>query len=118
MASKCMAYFLWMIGGYFGLHHFYLKRDKQAFIWWCLPGGYFGAGWIRDFWRIPEYVADANNDQEYVKKLTDKMRASDTPPSKMARWLGMLGTCIVKTSTNIALALFSLFQLSEILLVC
>lgn len=90
MASKCMAYFLWMIGGYFGLHHFYLKRDKQAFIWWCLPGGYFGAGWIRDFWRIPEYVADANNDQEYVKKLTDKMRASDTPPSKMARWLGML----------------------------
>jgi len=90
MANKCMAYLLWAVGGFFGLHHFYLKRDKQAFLWWCLPGGYFGAGWIRDIWRIPEYVAEANNDEEYVKKLTDKMRESDSPPRKIARSLGML----------------------------
>jgi len=90
MANKCTAYLLWAFGGFFGLHHFYLKRDKQAFLWWCAPGGYFGAGWIRDLWRIPEYVAEANNNPDYVQKLTDKMRESDTPPGKTARWLGML----------------------------
>jgi DnaJ family protein C protein 22 len=39
MASLCVAYFLWLIGGFFGLHHLYLGRDFHAFLWWCLPGG-------------------------------------------------------------------------------
>ena len=30
MASLCVAYFLWLVGGWFGLHHFYLGRDKQV----------------------------------------------------------------------------------------
>ena len=63
MANICVTYFLWLVGGWFGLHHFYLKRDKQAFIWWCFPGGYFGLGWIRDLWRIPEYVKEANEEK-------------------------------------------------------
>ena len=50
----------WLLGGWLGLHHFYLGRDKQALVWWCLPGGYFGLGWFRDLWRIPEYVREAN----------------------------------------------------------
>lgn len=85
-----MAYFLWLVGGFFGLHHFYLRRDKQAFVWWCFPGGYFGAGWIRDLWRIPEYVAEVNNDVVYVRTLKEKMKEQEIPPWKMARWTGML----------------------------
>jgi len=90
MASVCIAYFLWMVGGWFGLHHFYLGRDKQAFVWWCLPGGYFGLGWVRDLWRIPEYVREANAEKGWVVLQEEKMRLAEMPPWKMARWGGML----------------------------
>lgn len=28
-----MAYLLWAVGGWCGLHHFYLKRHAQAILW-------------------------------------------------------------------------------------
>jgi len=90
MANICVAYFLWLVGGWFGLHHVYLGRDKQAFVWWCLPGGYFGLGWIRDIWRIPEYVREANAEKGWVSLQEEKMRQDEVPPWKMARWGGML----------------------------
>ena len=90
MASVCVAYFLWLVGGWQGLHHFYLKRDKQALVWWCLPGGYFGLGWVRDLWRIPEYVREANLESGWLIRQQEKERVSSTPPWKMARWGGML----------------------------
>ena len=46
-------------------------------------GGYFGAGWFRDIWRIPEYVKDVNNDESYLKALSDKMRDMPKPPIKV-----------------------------------
>lgn len=88
--SLLLAYVLWLIGGFIGVHHIYLRRYKQAFIWWCFPGGYFGAGWFRDIWRIPEYVKDANNDESYLNLLSDKMRDIPKPPVKIARLLGQL----------------------------
>lgn len=88
--SVCITYFLWLFGGYFGLHHFYLRRYKQALVWWCLPGGYFGAGWFRDMWRIPEYVRDANDDPKYLKELAEKMRKTAKPPFSFVRFLGQL----------------------------
>ena len=90
MANVIVAYCLWLVGGWLGLHHFYLKRDKQAFVWWCLPGGYFGAGWIRDIWRIPEYVREANMENGWLTQQQEKQRVSELPPWKMARWGGML----------------------------
>ena len=63
--SLFWSYFWWLFGGVFGAHHVYLGRDDHAFIWFCTLGGYFGIGWIRDLWRIPTYVADANDDVEY-----------------------------------------------------
>merc|ERR1711962_408205 len=90
MASVCVAYILWLLGGWFGLHHFYLGRDRQAFVWWCLPGGYFGLGWIRDLWRIPEYVRETNRTEDWVSRQQEKMKESEQPPWKMARWGGML----------------------------
>ena len=37
--SLFITYLLWLIGGWIGLHHFYLRRDKQAFLWWSTLGG-------------------------------------------------------------------------------
>ena len=88
--NVCVAYVLWLFGGYFGLHHFYLRRYKQAFVWFCLPGGYFGAGWFRDFFRIPEYVRDANDDPDYLRRLAEKMRKTPKPPFSIVRFLGQL----------------------------
>ena len=90
MANIVVTYFLWLVGGWFGLHHFYLKRDKHAFVWWCLPGGYFGLGWVRDLWRIPEYVREANHESAWRLQQEEKQRQSELPPWKMARWMGML----------------------------
>lgn len=71
--STCLAYLLWLTGGIFGLHHVYLGRFRHAFTWWCTCGG-FGHGWFRDLWRIPDYVAESNQDHEYVREEKDKMR--------------------------------------------
>lgn len=53
-------------------------------------GGYFGCGWFRDFWRLPEYVKDANNDKDYLERLTTNMRKNDKPPSTFVRLCGMI----------------------------
>lgn len=90
MASVCVAYLLWLLGGWLGLHHFYLGRDRQAFVWWCLPGGYFGLGWLRDLWRIPDYVREANREEGWLTVQEEKERQEQVPPWKMARWGGML----------------------------
>jgi DnaJ family protein C protein 22 len=62
------AYLCWLFGGLFGLHHAYLRRDKQAFVWFSTLGGFF-IGFINDFFRISEYVKEANEEQEFAKKL-------------------------------------------------
>lgn len=36
--SVWKAYLLWLFGGIFGLHHLYLRRDTQAFLWWATLG--------------------------------------------------------------------------------
>ena len=68
----------------------FLHRDRQALVWWFLPGGYFGLGWFRDLWRIPEYVKESNREDGWWALEEEKMRRSDRPPWKMARWGGML----------------------------
>ncbi|XP_054712590.1 dnaJ homolog subfamily C member 22-like [Uloborus diversus] len=92
MAKKSLfiTYFLWLVGGLFGLHHFYLGRDFHAFVWWMTVGGYFGAGWVRDLWRIPEYVQDANDDPAYMEKLAETMRKLPKPPTNSVRYFGQL----------------------------
>ena len=58
---------------------FFVKLFKT---WWCnfCSGGYFGAGWIRDLWRIPTYVKDANDDPEYLENLAKLMKEKKRPP--------------------------------------
>lgn len=60
----CVAYLLWLTPlGFIGAHHFYLGRDRQGFLWATTCAGIFGIGWLRDFWRIPTYVNEANEDE-------------------------------------------------------
>ncbi|XP_033116663.1 dnaJ homolog subfamily C member 22-like [Anneissia japonica] len=87
--STFVAYLLWLIGGWFGVHHFYLGRDRQAFVWWCTWGG-FCLGWIRDLWRIPHYVQAANEAYEYMDWLTSQLRKNQKPQFSTARWTGQL----------------------------
>lgn len=75
--SKALTYLLWLVGGVCGLHHFYLGRDLQGVLWWCTFGGYFGFGWLRDLFYIGEYVADANNDEKYLKKVDYMVRVHE-----------------------------------------
>lgn len=88
--SLCVTYILWLLLGWFGVHHFYLGRDRHAFAWWSTFGGIFTLGWIRDIWRIPIYVADANEDATYIDELTTLMRTRRFPQFKIIRFLGQL----------------------------
>ncbi|GBN25954.1 DnaJ subfamily C member 22, partial [Araneus ventricosus] len=92
MAEKSLfvTYLLWLFGGFFGLHHLYLGRDYQALIWWMFAGGYFGLGLIRDLWRIPEYVKDANEESSYMEELAEKMRKNPKPSAGTVRYFGQV----------------------------
>lgn len=90
MANVVIAYILWLFGGWWGLHHFYLGRDRHAFVWWATWGGCFGIGWFRDLWRLSEYVYDANNDDTYLKVLEHRLIVYPRPPFNGVRFAGML----------------------------
>ena len=90
--SLFTAYFLWMIGGIFGLHHFYLHRDRHAFITWATLAGYFGFGWLADLFKLPAYVRDYNEDVDHIKELITKMRKNQKPP---VTWYRRCGSVIV-----------------------
>ncbi|XP_076089334.1 dnaJ homolog subfamily C member 22-like [Mytilus galloprovincialis] len=88
MANLVVAYILWFFGGAWGLHHFYLGRDRHAFIWWSTWAGCFGLGWVRDLWRIPEYVYAANKDPGYLKDLNEKAKRYPIPQFNIVRFAG------------------------------
>lgn len=86
--SKALTYLLWLVGGVCGLHHFYLGRDLQGVLWWCTFGGYFGFGWLRDVFYIGEYVADANGDEKYMKKVDYMVRIHEKVGEKRSTAVG------------------------------
>lgn len=88
--SLLIAYICWLFGGFFGLHHLYLHRDKHAFVWWCTLGGYFGIGWLYEVFKIPEYVRDANEHPEFIHKFVEKMRLNKRPPFSTTRFIGSI----------------------------
>ena len=74
-----VAYFLWINGGFFGIHLFYLGRDHQGVLWLTSFAGIFGLGWLRDFYRIPAYVREANGDSEFVLAYRTELRRRKRP---------------------------------------
>lgn len=90
--SVFITYLLWLFGGFFGLHHLYLHRDRHAFILWCSIGGYFGIGWLFDVFMIPEYVRDANEDPVFISKFVEKLRKYPKPPFSSIRFTAAVCT--------------------------
>ena len=80
------AYVLWFVGGWAGLHLFYLGRHLQATVW-VTTGNMLGMGWLRDAARIPDYVRLANGEPELVTKT---MHLSRVPPIDESHIIGML----------------------------
>lgn len=74
--STFWAYVLWLFGGPVGAHHVYLGRDDQAFVYLTTFGGFLGVGWLRDVYRIPSYVADANEDPRFIEDFKQKLRTN------------------------------------------
>ena len=84
MKKYCLATFLfWLFGGWFGLHHFYLGRDKHGFLW-ATSGGGFLVGWLKDFTSLSRYTEEANRGYP--------VRLSKRPPifSEMHRMVAIL----------------------------
>jgi len=88
--SVFLTYIFWAVGGWFGLHHFYLGRDSQAFIWWTLVGGYGGVGLFVDFFRIPRYVEEASFSEGYIAKFLEYIKEKPKPPFSLYRFIGQV----------------------------
>ncbi|KAL4217106.1 TM2 domain [Mactra antiquata] len=89
MAHIVIAYLCWFFGGIFGLHHFYLGRDKHALVWWMSLGG-LSLGWFRDLWRLPEYLYEANKDPRVKAAFRARRQQHEKPPWKVARFAGQM----------------------------
>ena len=60
-----LAYLLWLPPmGWFGLHHFYMRRDLHGFLMLTTFGG-FVAGYIRDLFCISRFLKESRRDKEY-----------------------------------------------------
>ncbi len=81
--SLFTAYVLWLFGGLFGLHHLYLGRDRQAFIYFSTLGGFL-VGYIYDLYRMPDYVREANLDASFTNKL-NKLQFQLKAPAFLAK---------------------------------
>jgi TM2 domain-containing membrane protein YozV len=59
MKSLLLSYILWLLGGFFGLHKFYLGRPWMGLLYF-FTGGLLCLGWIVDFFTLPRQVRIAN----------------------------------------------------------
>lgn len=91
--SVFVAYLLWLFGGLFGLHHYYLGRDRHGFVWWTTLGG-LGVGWLGEVLKVRTYVLDANEDHKYMTELISKMqrnsKVSSIEVTELTRYLAQL----------------------------
>ncbi|KAI4499428.1 hypothetical protein M0802_005324 [Mischocyttarus mexicanus] len=89
--SKFWAYVFWLFGGFFGAHHIYLGRDAHCFLYISTFGGYLGFGWLWDFFKIPSYVTDANDDPNFVQEFKRKVKVNRKPSFSTVRFTSANG---------------------------
>ena len=81
MKSLLLTYLLWLIGGFFGLHKFYLGRPLMGLLYFCTFGG-FVLGWVIDFFTLPRQVRIAN--------LLSRQPATDDVRTELRQEFAML----------------------------
>ncbi|EGD79220.1 hypothetical protein PTSG_09941 [Salpingoeca rosetta] len=79
----------WLLFGGFGAHHYYLKRDFQAFLWAISFGG-FGIGLIYDMFRINTYLDEVNKTSVFMVNRRQLLQASRKPAVLAVRTIGQL----------------------------
>ena len=62
--SLIESYLLWLIFGFVGAHHFYLRRIEFGIVYF-FTFGLLGCGWLIDMFRMPYLVSQTN------KKIVD-----------------------------------------------
>lgn len=84
--SIVFAYLFALIGGIFGLHHLYLGRTQQAFLWLTTFGG-FGLGILYDlFFAMQNYVLEANQDANVAQRYREKSQQLKSPAFELRRF--------------------------------
>jgi hypothetical protein len=87
--SSLVAHFAYVLGGAFGLHHLYLKRTSQAFLWAVSFGG-FGLGTTRDLLNVRRYTKEANGDSAVMEVLATKMKHQAKPGVAFSHVVAMI----------------------------
>ena len=93
--SSSVTYILWACFGLFGLHHFYLGRDRHSIWLFYTMGGFYGVGWILDYWLIPDYVAEANEEKSFMEDLENRIKVQQFPKFNLYRFINQLLTGIL-----------------------
>jgi hypothetical protein len=109
-----IVYLLWLFGGFAGLHHMYLGRDLHAFLWATSFGGFI-IGWLRDLFRLEEYIDASCSPDEYHKLVDARRKLRPFPNKSLSRLVGsylfgsyfsLISSCLLPDgSPSIAFAL-------------
>ncbi|XP_071941122.1 uncharacterized protein [Antedon mediterranea] len=84
------AYILLIPLGFFGAHHFYLRRPGWGVLY-LFTFGLLGLGWLLDIFRMPNLVQNANNKDIYGETSTQKFDLLDTWVIGFCPITGLLG---------------------------
>tara|TARA_B100001778_G_scaffold331646_1_gene336389 strand:+ start:137 stop:514 length:378 start_codon:yes stop_codon:yes gene_type:complete len=85
MASLFLAYVFWLPLGWLGIHRFYTGNIITGLIW-MLSFGFFGIGWIVDFFLVPGLVSASN--QRHQQKLFAKQNRQSGISGAAAQYVG------------------------------
>ncbi|GHP04520.1 DnaJ protein [Pycnococcus provasolii] len=83
-SSLVVAYLLHFTTSMLGLPHFYLGRHAQGILY-MISGGLFGLGVIRDTFRMPWYVQEANVSTKFLARLEELKGKSPRGPGISAQ---------------------------------
>lgn len=79
-----VALILALVGGWVGLHHLYLGRNRHAVIYMFTFGGFF-IGVFHDIIKMKKYIEWANFDHDFKERYLSMTRKDPEPKMSLAR---------------------------------